>query len=379
MACFDKVFSGFIDNFEDAGEDDTKKSWDPESGRAVLFGFRDFVDNLQNVLFDGLSEDCLEVAKRCRGGATEDVAPAQSSPPTPSPSAAAAAEAEAEAEQPSVSISKSGSGDGDDESSVDSIGRGCLQVSMSSDGHEDGDVEAGGEGHRNPPHQSQQQQQYHHYQQQSAAIKLQEDELRILIRGCVRRQVEVELYVACAARIRLVLERSFASAETDLQRKMSALEHQPQSFYGVTIDSLSPSSWESVVVMVQQLRALTLPHDRLAALVSAAKAVPSLFMLEHPEATRPLGADEFLPIFIYILVRACRSSHPTQPALTNLLALNEEMQALCDPDLRMSESGYYLATLEAALQHLAEADPREGVLIRRSQSHDEEASNCGED
>lgn len=305
-------------------------------------------------------------------GEGENAAP----PPPAHPSSPTAA-----AEQPSVSISKSGSGDGeDDESSVDSIGRGCLQVSMSNDALEEGDSEAsGGDGTRNQPLQSQQQQQYQQYQQQSAALKLQEDDLRILSRGCVRRQVEIELYVACAARLRQVLERSFASAEVDLQRKMSALEHQPQSFYGVTIDSLSPSSWEAVVVMIQQLRSLTLPHDRLAALVSAAKAVPSLFMLEHPEATRPLGADEFLPIFIYILVRACRSSHPTQPALTNLLALNEEMQALCDPDLRMSESGYYLATLEAALQHLMEADPREGVLIRRSQSLDEEASGCGED
>jgi len=51
---------------------------------------------------------------------------------------------------------------------------------------------------------------------------------------------------------------------------------------------------------------------------------------EHEGVDRPFGADEFLPIFIYILVKS---------QLQHIFALNEELQGLCDPDNRMSETG----------------------------------------
>jgi hypothetical protein len=103
--------------------------------------------------------------------------------------------------------------------------------------------------------------------------------------------------------------------------------------------------------MLRDIRSHTLPHDRLQALVAAAKEIPDLFISEHVGTDKPLGADEFLPIFIYVLVRA---------EIPDLLALNEELQALCDPDKRLSETGYYLATLEASIQHLVEADINNG-------------------
>ena len=39
-----------------------------------------------------------------------------------------------------------------------------------------------------------------------------------------------------------------------------------------------------------------------------------------------------------------------------MFALNEELQGFCDPDNRMSEVGYYLATMEASIQHLMDYD-----------------------
>lgn len=78
-----------------------------------------------------------------------------------------------------------------------------------------------------------------------------------------------------------------------------------------------------------------------------AKEIPILYRKEHPSEDKPLGADEFLPIFIYVLV---------QSEIPDILALNEELQAICDPDKRLSETGYYLATFEASLQHVMEYD-----------------------
>lgn len=58
-----------------------------------------------------------------------------------------------------------------------------------------------------------------------------------------------------------------------------------------------------------------------------------LFLLLIVE--KPLGADDILPIFIYILVQA---------NIPNVLSLNHELQSFCDPEKRLSEDGYYLAT-----------------------------------
>ncbi len=55
------------------------------------------------------------------------------------------------------------------------------------------------------------------------------------------------------------------------------------------------------------------------------------------------GADETLPIFIYILVHA---------DIPDMLVLNAELQNIVDSDCVLSETGYYLATLEAAICHV---------------------------
>jgi hypothetical protein len=56
-----------------------------------------------------------------------------------------------------------------------------------------------------------------------------------------------------------------------------------------------------------------------------------------------LSGDDFLPIFIYVIVH----SDLEAPILTQVL-----LNRLCDPEKRRSESGYYLATFEAALHHI---------------------------
>ena len=49
--------------------------------------------------------------------------------------------------------------------------------------------------------------------------------------------------------------------------------------------------------------------------------------------------------------------------IKDIALINEELQALCDPDGRMSEAGYYLATLEASLQHISDIDVNTGELL----------------
>ncbi|KAH7479627.1 uncharacterized protein KRP23_6415 [Phytophthora ramorum] len=62
-----------------------------------------------------------------------------------------------------------------------------------------------------------------------------------------------------------------------------------------------------------------------------------------PQEEDVLSGDDFLPIFIYVIVH----SELEAPILTQVL-----LNRLCDPEKRRSESGYYLATFEAALHHI---------------------------
>jgi DNA-binding FrmR family transcriptional regulator len=270
LSVMDKVLTSFIDNFyEDANEDEKLglNDWNPMIGRAIIKSVKEYIDNLQNVLYDGLYEDCIDILRQI--------------------------------EQDRNIVSAS-------------------------------------------------------------ATALLEDEMRQVIRSAIRKQVEVEIYIPCAARLSKVLELSFNSLEIKLRHKLQVLLNHEQHFFGIALNHVSPSNWEDIVSMLRQLRLKTLPHDRLESLIEAAKEVPRLFSKEHvyssddpsQQQQQSLGADEFLPIFIYILVHA---------EIPDLFALNEELQMLCDPEKRLSETGYYLATLEASIQHLMEFDESDGV------------------
>ena len=78
-------------------------------------------------------------------------------------------------------------------------------------------------------------------------------------------------------------------------------------------------------------------------MLRCAKSIPLLYRKEHPDIDRPLGADDFLPIFIYVV---------SQGDVEELVLIKELMCQLCDPDRRLSEAGYYVACFEAALEHI---------------------------
>ena len=98
----------------------------------------------------------------------------------------------------------------------------------------------------------------------------------------------------------------------------------------------------------------TLPCDRLDVLLAAAREVPVVFAAEH-KGEEVLGGDDFLPIFVYVVVQA---------GIPDLRYLQTVLSALCDPDKRLSETGYYVATFEAAVEHIREL-PLARVLRRK--------------
>ena len=70
---------------------------------------------------------------------------------------------------------------------------------------------------------------------------------------------------------------------------------------------------------------------KLDTLVAVAHAIPALYRLEHQEEdVESLGADDFLPIFIFVLVNS---------GVERVAAQALVVETLCDPKRMMGEAG----------------------------------------
>jgi len=174
-----------------------------------------------------------------------------------------------------------------------------------------------------------------------------EEKTHTLVSKGIRRQIETEVYIPLMGILMERLQVELADEEKHVRYKIDCKKHLPQSYFGVPLHRLSPSSWDAAIFHLKAVDGFTLPCDKLDTLVACANEIPALFNREHPDSDNPLGADEFLPIFIYVLIHS---------GINELVLLTTVLCSLCDPDKRLAETGYYLATFEAAVQHIRELD-----------------------
>lgn len=116
----------------------------------------------------------------------------------------------------------------------------------------------------------------------------------------------------------------------------------------------------------------TLPCAKLRAIVDAAREI-SLLHHQEQEEDKPLGADDFLPIFIFCVVRADMERPCALCKYISCLWMIENaivyttpllllcfsgvlLRTLCDRINRIGEIGYFLASFEAAITHIQELD-----------------------
>lgn len=98
-------------------------------------------------------------------------------------------------------------------------------------------------------------------------------------------------------------------------------------------------------------------------LVATVHEIHALYRREHPAGDAGtgsgngngtvLGADDLLPIFIYVV---------TQCGVSRLLSLKTMLAALIDPSRMLAEAGYCLATLEGAIQYILSLDEDAGEI-----------------
>ncbi|EED87793.1 predicted protein [Thalassiosira pseudonana CCMP1335] len=182
-----------------------------------------------------------------------------------------------------------------------------------------------------------------------------------LFREAVREQVEIEVYVPLRSTISKYLVYAWFNEDVEMKHKTKALENKPQSYFKIQPEHRSRSDWKSVSTILEEgVGRSTLPCVKLRAIVDAAKEItrldseerscfPEKSFFDAPVLTKTvtLGADDFLPIFIFCFVQA---------KIERPCALCALLQTMCDPLKLNGETGYYLASFQAAMTHIAELD-----------------------
>ncbi|KFQ37596.1 Ras and Rab interactor 3, partial [Mesitornis unicolor] len=87
------------------------------------------------------------------------------------------------------------------------------------------------------------------------------------------------------------------------------------------------------------------PEKKIATLLKSCKLIYD--SMAHGNPGKPYGADDFLPVLMYVLARS---------NLTEVLLNVEYMMELMDPALQLGEGSYYLTTTYGALEHIKNYD-----------------------
>ncbi|KAF1491884.1 Ras and Rab interactor 3, partial [Megadyptes antipodes antipodes] len=87
------------------------------------------------------------------------------------------------------------------------------------------------------------------------------------------------------------------------------------------------------------------PEKKIAILLKSCKLIYDSMAQGNPG--KPYGADDFLPVLMYVLARS---------NLTEVLLNVEYMMELMDPALQLGEGSYYLTTTYGALEHIKSYD-----------------------
>jgi hypothetical protein len=175
-----------------------------------------------------------------------------------------------------------------------------------------------------------------------------------LVREAVREQVEIEVYVPLRGVVSRWLVNGWKREDMEVQFKIRELCKRPDEFFGLSISDFR--RLEPVATILKGgVGQSTLPCVKLRAIVDAASEISRIFSRKQDgnsgqnggKSAIYMGADEFLPIFIYCVVKADME----RPCALCIL-----IRTLRDPIHRIGEAGYYLASFEAAITHLQEID-----------------------
>ena len=171
--------------------------------------------------------------------------------------------------------------------------------------------------------------------------------------------IEEAVFLPLRGSIERLQPSSNGDRDEQVVKRMKHFRKRKQIDWGVPEDFVSPLNWESATFELSGLERASTPSMQLMALARACKAIMAEFKnAVLPELKRKgtrdayLGADNLVPIFVYVF---CRSN------LKSPNLYKEIMWTLCHPDQLHGESGYYLTVFESTIEFV-EAEPMDVVV-----------------
>jgi len=174
----------------------------------------------------------------------------------------------------------------------------------------------------------------------------------ILVKECIRRQLEAEVYL-----------NSLYPYSIDDIDEYQGNKIFSQEACGIKKKYLSPSNWKRAIEEIYGVRKHALPIDKLNSLVRTARVISEIYGEEHKGDVRAsISADDFLPIFIYILA-SMEENAPKSEKRKNLEDLAQILINMCDDARTLGEMGYILASFEIAVQEVKIMIEQVSILI----------------
>lgn len=145
------------------------------------------------------------------------------------------------------------------------------------------------------------------------------------------------------------------SSLKQLAQNQSVVLGSTTTALGVTTAVPEASAMEKISIKLNNLHLEYSPQKKIELMLKACKIIYDSMSVSCPG--RAHGADDFLPVMMYVLARS------------NLSALQldvEYMMELMDPSLALGEGSYYLTTTYGALEHIKTFDQQRSATRQLS-------------
>uniref|UniRef100_H3DN52 Ras and Rab interactor 3 n=1 Tax=Tetraodon nigroviridis TaxID=99883 RepID=H3DN52_TETNG len=125
---------------------------------------------------------------------------------------------------------------------------------------------------------------------------------------------------------------------------------------GISTAVPEASAMEKISIKMNKLHLDYSPQRKIDLLLKTCKIIYDSMSISSP-AGRAHGADDFLPVMMYVLARS---------NLSNLQLDVEYMMELMDPSLALGEGSYYLTTTYGAVEHIKSFDQQRSATRQLS-------------
>uniref|UniRef100_A0A8B9Y4V5 Ras and Rab interactor 3 n=1 Tax=Bos mutus grunniens TaxID=30521 RepID=A0A8B9Y4V5_BOSMU len=186
---------------------------------------------------------------------------------------------------------------------------------------------------------------------------LQSTELKALVDPALHTEEELEAIVESALYkcVLKPLKEAIYSCLHEIHSKDSSLQQLKDNQLvilattttdlGVTTSVPEVPVMEKILQKFASMHKAYSPEKKISILLKTCKLIYDSMALGNPG--KPYGADDFLPVLMYVLARS---------NLTEMLLNVEYMMELMDPALQLGEGSYYLTTTYGALEHIKNYD-----------------------